>query len=137
MRNDKVAEGRCEQGSAHWYLFRAGDFVKTQAVAIQRADAINRERLRLAFPQMVAAFEASDWDKPPPCFIAEYNAPGPEAGMETHPSAVMRNLRRILKQGGHVGCDFCFAAFRAITDCHAHERQAERDQEESHEAPQS
>lgn len=134
-RNERrnIAPGRAEEGSANWYLFRAGDFVKTVALAIQRADPMNRERLRLAFPQMVAAFEAEDWDKPPPGFAAEYNVPGPEAGIETHPSAVMRNVRRLLKQGGHLACEFCCAAFEAITRSNAQVQQAERDRRASYE----
>jgi len=42
MTDRKTSPGRAEEGSAHWYLHRAGDFVKTVALAIQRADRINR-----------------------------------------------------------------------------------------------
>ena len=69
--------GVAEEGSFHWYLFTSGEFVKTVAVAIQRADSVNRESLRLGFPQMVAAFESPDWDKPPAGFAPRYDAPDP------------------------------------------------------------
>jgi len=81
---------------------------------------------------MVLAFEAKDWDKPPIGWVAEYNAPGPDAGFETHSAAVMRNARRILKQGGHLGCDFCCGAFEAITWTESQVEQAERDRQAVH-----
>jgi len=133
MTDRKTSRGRAEEGSGNWYLFRAGDFVKTVALAIQRADLPNKERLRLAYPQMLAAFEAKNWDKPPEGWVPEYNAPGPEAGAEYHASAVMRSLRRVLKQGARLGCDFCFAGFRAITLTDAHEEQAEQDRKNVYE----
>jgi len=62
------------EGSFGKYLHYSGDFVYTVALAIQRADPHNRERLRRAFPQMVAAFEHHCWDEPPPGFQPRYNA---------------------------------------------------------------
>ncbi len=62
------------EGSFNWYLTRSGDFVKLIARAIQHADPRNRERLRRAYPQMVAAFEYSTWDLPPVGFDPVYDA---------------------------------------------------------------
>ena len=46
-----------KRGSFNQYLFQSGAFVTTMARAIQRADVANKERIRRAFPQMVAAYE--------------------------------------------------------------------------------
>lgn len=52
-------------------MYRSGDFVRTVAEAIQRADPTNKERLRRAYPQMVAAFElGGDWTGVPSGFTA-------------------------------------------------------------------
>jgi hypothetical protein len=45
------------------------------ATAIQRADDVNKERLRKAFPQMCAAHDCSSWDTVPEGFKEpKYNA---------------------------------------------------------------
>ena len=61
-------------GSFNWYLFKSGSFVTTMANAIQRADGENKERLRLAFPQMCAAHDCPSWDTVPEGFDPKYNA---------------------------------------------------------------
>jgi hypothetical protein len=62
------------KGSFNWYLFHSGSFVTTVAKAIQLADADNLEKLRLVFPQMVAAFELRTWDSVPEEFESNYNS---------------------------------------------------------------
>jgi len=62
------------EGSFNKYLFHSGSFVTGMARAIQCADPVNRARLRLAFPQMIAAIEHHDWDEAPPGFAPRYNA---------------------------------------------------------------
>ena len=62
------------KGSFNWYLFNSGSFVTTIAKAIQLADKDNLEKLRSAFPQMVAAFELSTWDSVPEGFESKYNS---------------------------------------------------------------
>jgi len=64
------------EGSFGKYIWHSGDFVTSIAISIQRADPENRERLRLAFPQMVAAFEMASWDEAPPGFAPHYQARG-------------------------------------------------------------
>jgi len=65
---------RPEEGSFEKYLRFSGDFVTLIAKAIQHADPVNRKRLRLAFPQMVAAFEHHSWCEAPPAFAPHYDA---------------------------------------------------------------
>lgn len=60
-------------GSFNHYLRMSGGFVTTLAQAVARADGVNKERLRLAFPQVVAAWEMQDWDKAPDAFLPMYN----------------------------------------------------------------
>ena len=63
------------EGSFGHYMYRSGDFVRTVAEAIQRADPGNKERLRRAFPQMVAAFElGGDWTGVPSGYAPRYDA---------------------------------------------------------------
>jgi hypothetical protein len=62
------------EGSFNWYLFHSGDFVKTMARAIQKADGDNKARLRKAFPQMCAAHDCHSWDDIPEGFLPVYNA---------------------------------------------------------------
>lgn len=71
---------RPAEGSFSKYLNFSGDFVTTIAIGIQRADPSNRARLRLGFPQMVAAFEHHNWDEAPPGFEPRYNAGWPKDG---------------------------------------------------------
>ena len=61
-------------GCFEWYLRQSGSFVTAMANAICRADKANLERLRLAFPQMIAAWEMPCWFHTPPGFEATYNA---------------------------------------------------------------
>jgi hypothetical protein len=61
-------------GSFNWYLFMSGEFVTLMAKAIQRADGDNKERLRIAFPQMCAAHDCYSWDEVPKGFDPKYNA---------------------------------------------------------------
>jgi hypothetical protein len=68
-----------EQGSIEWYLKYSGGFVHSLIYTIQKADTVNRGRLRLAFPQVVAGIEMDSSYKAPPGFAPEYNAPAPEA----------------------------------------------------------
>ena len=63
-----------QEGSIEWYLKHSGGFVTSLIATIQRADTINRERLRRAFPQVVAAIEMRSWYKAPPGFEPNYNA---------------------------------------------------------------
>lgn len=76
----QTPDGFIQRGSFEWYLHPdgGGSFVKSLAHCIQRADDINIERLRRAFPQMVAAFEMHSWFKAPPGFEPRYNAEVPE-----------------------------------------------------------
>lgn len=69
-------DGFAERGSFEWYLdpVGGGSFVKALARCIQIADSDNRERLRLGFPQMVAAFEMYSWFDAPPGFDPRYTA---------------------------------------------------------------
>jgi hypothetical protein len=55
------------------YLHASGDFVTAMAKAICRADNDNLERIRLAFPQMVAAHECHSWFDAPEGFEPKYN----------------------------------------------------------------
>jgi hypothetical protein len=68
-----------EEGSIEWYLKYSGGFVTALIRCIQVADMQNRERLRLAFPQVVAAIEMDSWFDAPPGFGPRYDAPAPEA----------------------------------------------------------
>jgi len=61
-------------GCFEWYLRQSGSFVVAQANAICRADKENLERIRRAFPQMIAAWEMPCWFDIPPSFEAVYNA---------------------------------------------------------------
>ena len=63
-----------EIGSINDYKQFSGSFVHSLIDTIQRADEQNRGRLKLAFPQLVAALEMSSWDKAPPDYPPEYNA---------------------------------------------------------------
>jgi hypothetical protein len=74
MGIDSAAPQPPAEGSFYKYLLFSGDFVTTMARAIQCADPVNRARLRLAFPQMVAAFEHRSWDEAPPGFAPNYQA---------------------------------------------------------------
>lgn len=65
---------RPERGSIEWYMAHSGDFVRSLIHTIRRADVYNRERLRQAFPQVVAAHEMPSWYKAPPGFPPQYNA---------------------------------------------------------------
>ncbi len=78
-KQEATAIERPEEGSIEWYLNYSGGFVQSLIYTIQRADMVNRRRLRLAFPQVVAAIEMDNWYKAPPGFAPEYNAPAPEA----------------------------------------------------------
>jgi hypothetical protein len=68
-----------EEGSIEWYLKYSGGFVTALIRCIQVADMQNRERLRLAFPQVVAAIERQSWMEAPSAFEPRYDAPAPEA----------------------------------------------------------
>ncbi len=61
------------EGSFAWYLC-SGGFTQIIATAIERADPVNIELLRIAYPQMVAAYEMTDWSQAPPGFEPRYNA---------------------------------------------------------------
>jgi DNA-binding FadR family transcriptional regulator len=62
-------------GSFNFYIGRSGSFVTSMALAIQRADEDNLERIRKAFPQMVAAYKCKSWDEVPEGFESDtYNA---------------------------------------------------------------
>ena len=61
-------------GSLNHYKQFSGSFVHSLIDTIQRADGENRERLKRAFPQLVAALEMSSWDKAPPNYPPQYNA---------------------------------------------------------------
>ena len=63
-----------ELGSFNWYLDRSGGFVTHLAEAVCRADRGNKERLRLAYPQVVAAWETEDWNIAPGGFFPSYDA---------------------------------------------------------------
>ena len=75
-RSKRASESeRWPEGSFGQYMYRSGDFVRTVAEAIQRADPLNKERLRRAFPQMVAAFElGGDWTGVPRGYAPRYDA---------------------------------------------------------------
>ncbi len=62
------------RGSFNHYLHNSGGFVTTIALAIQKADQQNHERLRGAFPQMVAAQQMPTWDEVPEGFKPQYDA---------------------------------------------------------------
>lgn len=62
-----------QQGSIEWYLKYSGGFVQSLVGTIQRADMQNRERLRQAFPQVVAAVEMPNWNDAPPNFEPRYD----------------------------------------------------------------
>lgn len=71
----RASAERWPEGSFGQYMYRSGDFVRTVAEAIQRADPPNKERLRRAFPQMVAAFElGGDWTGVPEGYLPQYDA---------------------------------------------------------------
>jgi hypothetical protein len=72
-------QATAEEGSIEWYLKYSGGFVTRLIRCIQVADMENRERLRLAFPQVVAAIETQTWMEAPPGFEPRYNTPGPTA----------------------------------------------------------
>lgn len=61
------------EGSFNWYKDRSGGFVQAVAQAIIKADNHNLERLRKAFPQMVAAHECHSWDDVPEGYEPKYN----------------------------------------------------------------
>jgi nicotinic acid phosphoribosyltransferase len=61
-------------GSFFKYVHQSGRFVTTMAHAIMCADKDNIERIRKAFPQMVAAHECSSWRTVPDHFDPVYNA---------------------------------------------------------------
>ncbi len=64
-----------DPGSFNHYLGYSGGFVTTIALAIQKADAENQDRIREVFPQMVAAFKMPNWNHAPEGFTAAaYNA---------------------------------------------------------------
>jgi hypothetical protein len=65
-------------GSFNFYLYKSGLFVTTMAQAIQHADQENKERIRKAFPQMVAAHECRSWDDVPFNFKPVYNSDAQE-----------------------------------------------------------
>lgn len=66
---------RWPEGSFGHYVYVSGDFVRSVALAIQRADPVNKERLRRAFPQMVASFDlGGNWTGVPSGFAPEYDA---------------------------------------------------------------
>ena len=73
MGNTKIND-TAKEGSFCHYLYKSGDFVKAMANAIQMADNNNLERLRKAFPQMVAAHALYDWNEAPEGFEPVYNA---------------------------------------------------------------
>lgn len=74
-RERRPSGERWPEGSFGHYMYRSGDFVRTMAEAIQRADPPNKERLRRAFPQMVAAFElGGDWTGVPEGYLPRYDA---------------------------------------------------------------
>lgn len=70
-------------GSMYWYLHMSGGFVKHLAETICRADDDNLDRLRLAFPQMVEAWEMHSWKTAPSGFEPKYNADAPLSLKET------------------------------------------------------
>ena len=63
-----------KEGTFNWYLYQSGDFVQAMAKALRRADNANKERIRRAFPQMVAAYECKSWNDVPEGFDPVYNA---------------------------------------------------------------
>ena len=65
-----------ERGCFNQYLYEAGDFVTTLARTMQLADPDNIERLRVAYPQMVAAHDCQSWNTVPDGFEPVYNARG-------------------------------------------------------------
>lgn len=77
MGQTPATERKAEEGSLEWYLTYSGSFVRALIRAIQVADPRNRERLRLAFPQVVAALEMHDWHDAPPGFEPRYDADQP------------------------------------------------------------
>ena len=69
-------EGFAEYGSWNYHKHPTshGSFVRAAMEAIKLADDVNVERLRLAFPQLVAAKQERDWNKAPEGFIhGDYN----------------------------------------------------------------
>lgn len=63
-----------EVGSLNHYLLYSGGFVNNLLRVAKTADEENKNRLRRAFPQVVAAFEMRNWDEAPPDYPPEYNA---------------------------------------------------------------
>ena len=64
-----------DPGSFNHYLGYSGGFVTTIALAIQKADQQNQARLKVAFPQMVAAFQMGNWNHAPEGFSSpQYGA---------------------------------------------------------------
>jgi len=64
--------------SFNWYLRFSGDFLTSLAKLLCLADPVNRERLRRAYPQVVAANESNNWDEPPAGFAPRYQAESEE-----------------------------------------------------------
>jgi len=61
------------RGCFFWYLYHSGSFVTHMANVIRYADNNNRELIRTVYPQMVAAYDLSNWNQIPENFSPVYN----------------------------------------------------------------